>query len=82
MAKKSKSVVYSLNVEFLSKASLSESGRTKIMGIVTELLEKNQNLFGEDLKIFAYGIDNGKSATGVWERMNRRKMEDVEDALK
>lgn len=78
---KSKSVVYSFNIEFLSKTSLSESGRNRLMGVVAELLEKNQELFGEDLKIFGYAIDNGKSATGAWERMNKRKAEDVEDAL-
>jgi hypothetical protein len=71
---KLKSVVYSVNIDFLSKKSLSESGRCRIMGIITELVEKNKDLFGEDLRIYGYGVDNGHAATGAWERMDRNRV--------
>ncbi len=79
-AKKLKSVIYSVNVEFLSKKSLSESGRLRLMGIITELVEKNKDLFGEDLRVWGYGVDNGQAATGAWEQMDRNRAKN--EALK
>lgn len=67
-------MIYSLKIDFLTKKSLSESGRCGVLAVISKILEKNKRSFDFELRFLDQGIDEGAAVTaGTWKRMDKKR---------